>query len=116
MKTSSIALAAVLLAGLAAPAFAASEDSKFDSDFLITALQQKGINAVAVHENSDNLIRVTVRTAGGNDIFQYFYQDTLQPVKSGADAGQTRVLSKVDTGVRHAPVVDQYPNSDNFFD
>ena len=116
MKTSSIALAAVLLAGLAAPAFAASEDSTFDSDFLLTALQQKGINAVAVYENSDNLIRATVKTADGNEIFQYFYQDTLQPVKSGADAGQTRVLSKVDTGVRHAPVFDQYPSSDDFYD
>ena len=37
-------------------------------------------------------------------------------MKSGADAAQTRVLSKVDNGIRNQPVIDQYPNADFFFD
>ena len=115
MKTSVIALAAVLLAGLAAPALA-NDDSSFDGASLATALQHKGINAVAVYENSDNIIRAVVQQADGTDKFAYFYQDTLQPVKSGTDAAQTRVLSKVDNGIRTQPVIDQYPNADLFFD
>jgi hypothetical protein len=116
MKLSAFALAAVLLAGVAAPALASSDDPMFDGSFLTTALQQKGVNAVAVYENSDNIVRAVIQQADGSETFAYFYQDTLQPVKSGADAAQTRVLSKVDNGIRHQPVGDQYPNADTFFD
>ena len=103
MKTSSLGLAALLLVGgLSVPAFAASEDSSFDNDFLTTQLQQKGINAVDVYENGNNVIRAEVKLADGSTVFQYFYEDTLTPVKASGGA-DTRVLSRVDTGVRHAP-------------
>ena len=105
MKTSALGLAALLVVGgLSVPAFAASDDASFDSDFLVTQLQQRGINAVDVYENSDNVIRAEVKLADGSTTFQYFYQDTLAPVKASVQ-GNTRVLSKLDTGVR-APVVD----------
>ena len=61
MKLSAFALAAVLLAGVAAPALASSDDPQFDGSFLTTALQQKGVNAVAVYENSDNIVRAVIQ-------------------------------------------------------
>lgn len=102
MKTSSLGLAALLLVGgLSVPAFAA-EDSDFDSDFLVTQLQQKGINAIDVFENTDNIIRAEVKLADGSTVFQYYYEDTLAPVKGPAQ-GNARVLSRVDTGVTRLP-------------
>lgn len=116
MKTSALGLAAVLLVGgLSVPAFAASDDSSFDSDFLVTQLQQKGINAVDVYENSDNVIRAEVKLADGSTTFQYFYEDTLTPVNAPAQ-GNTRVLSKLDTGVKAAPASSDSLLVDNFFD
>lgn len=105
MKTSTLGLAALLLVGgLSVPAFAASDDSSFDSDYLVTQLQQKGVDAVDVFENSDNVIRAEVKLADGSTTFQYFYQDTLTPVNAAAQSN-TRVLSRLDTGVR-APAID----------
>ena len=116
MKTSALGLAALLLVGgLSVPAFAASDDSGFDSDYLVTQLQQRGINAVDVFENSDNVIRAEVKLADGSTTFQYFYQDTLAPVKASVQ-GNTRVLSKLDTGVKKAPVYNESLLVDNFFD
>jgi len=101
MKTSALGLAALLIAGgLSVPAFAA--DSSFDDDFYLTQLQQRGVNATAVYENANDIIRADVKLADGSTEFQYFYQDTLAPVK--APQGNTRVLSKLDTGVKVAPV------------
>jgi hypothetical protein len=107
MKTSTLGLAALLLVGgLSVPAFAASDDASFDSDYLVTQLQQKGINAVNVYEDSDNVIRAEVKLADGSTDFQYFYEDTLSPVKAAGQAN-TRVLSRLDTGARApASVVD----------
>lgn len=116
MKTSALGLAALLLVGgLSVPAFAASDDSSFDSDFLVTQLQQKGINAVEVYENTDNVIRAEVKLADGSTQFQYFYEDTLTPVKKSVQ-GNTRVLSKLDTGARSAPASTDSLLVDNFFD
>lgn len=116
MKTSALGLAALLLVGgLSVPAFAASEDSSFDSDYLVTQLQQRGINAVDVFENSDNVIRAEVKLADGSTQFQYFYADTLAPVKASVQ-GNTRVLSRLDTGARTAPASGDSLLVDNFFD
>lgn len=116
MKTSALGLAALLLVGgLSVPAFAASDDSSFDGDYLVTQLQQRGINAVDVFENSDNVIRAEVKLADGSTTFQYFYQDTLAPVKASGQ-GNTRVLSKLDTGVNAAPASGDSLLVDNFFD
>ena len=103
MKTSALGLAALLLVGgLSVPAFAASDDASFDSDFLVTQLQQKGINAINVYENSDNVIRAEVKLADGSTAYQLFYEDTLTPVKA-AGQSNSRVLSRLDTGAS-APV------------
>ena len=116
MKTSALGLAAVLLVGgLSVPAFAASDDSSFDSDFLVTQLQHKGINATDVYENADGVIRAVVKQADGSSTFQYFYKDTLTPVKASVQ-GNTRVLSKLDTGAKAAPASTDSLLVDNFFD
>jgi len=115
MKTSALALAALLVAGgLSVPAFA-SDESSFDGDWYVTQLQQRGVNAVGAYEKSDNVIRVDVKLADGSTQFQYFYEDTLAPVQP---AGQptTRVLSKLDTGVKKAPVSTESLLEDHFFD
>lgn len=116
MKTSALGLAALLVVGgLSVPAFAASEDSSFDSDFLVTQLNQKGIAATDVYENTDNVIRAVVKQADGSSTFEYFYKDTLTPVKASV-GGNTRVLSKLDTGARKAPANEGSLLVDNFFD
>lgn len=113
MKTSALALAALLVAGgLSVPAFAS--DSSFDGDWYVTQLQQRGINAISAYEKTDNVIRVDVKLADGSTQFQYFYEDTLAPVKPAAPT--TRVLSKVDTGVKTAPVTTESLLEDHFFD
>lgn len=115
MKTSALALAALLVAGgLSVPAFAA-DDSSFDGDWYVTQLQQRGINAVDVYENTDNVIRADVKLADGSTQFQYFYEDTLAPVKAPGQA-TTRVLSKLDTGVKTAPASSESLLEDHFFD
>jgi hypothetical protein len=86
MKTSAIALAAVLVAGLAAPSFAASNsyttDSDFDADYILTQLQQNGVDATAVFPNGSERVRAVVNLADGSQVFQYFDEDTLRPVGS----------------------------------
>jgi hypothetical protein len=107
MKTTSLALAAVVLAGaFAAPAIA--NDSTFDGDWYVTQLQHKGIDAVAAYEGAPGEIRAVVQTADGQ-VFQYFDDETLAPIgAAGPNAPQTRVLSKLDTGTRAAPNFSQY--------
>jgi hypothetical protein len=103
MKTYALGLAAVLVAGgLSAPAFAASD---FDDEFYLIQLQKRGVNATAVYEGANETIRADVKLADGSSQFQYFYQDNLAPVK--APGNNTRVLSKLDTGVKVAPVVNE---------
>jgi hypothetical protein len=107
MKTTSLALAAVLLAGaFAAPAIA--NDSSFDSDWYVTQLQQKGIDAVAAYEGAPGEIRAVVQTADGQ-VFQYFDDETLAPIGAhGVNAPKTRVLTKLDVGTKAAPTFPQY--------
>ncbi len=101
MKTSALGLAALLVAGgLSVPAFA---ESSFDDTYYLTQLQQRGVNATAVYQGANETLRADVQLADGSTQFQYFYQDTLAPVK--APQGNTRVLSKLDTGVNVAPAV-----------
>jgi hypothetical protein len=98
MKTSAIALAAVIVAGLVAPSFAASNnystDSSFDADYILTQLQQKGVNASAVFPNGSDRVRAVVTLADGTDIFQYFDEETLRPVTTGVS---NAVLTSLDT-------------------
>jgi len=53
--------------------------------------------------------------ADGSTQFQYFYEDTLSPVKAPGQA-TTRVLSKLDTGVKTAPASSDSLLEDHFFD
>jgi len=118
MKTSSIALAAVLLAGVFSAPVLASDDSSFDNDWYVTQLQQKGVDAVAVYEGQPGEVRAVVQTASGTT-FQYFDEDTLAPIGNSAAAPHTRVLSKLDVGAKaHAPAGNNQSltNDDTFFD
>ncbi len=121
MKTTSIALVASILVALAAPTVASASDpdaiSSFDEDHYIAALQSKGINAVAVDENWNGKLRVTVADASGSQKFEYVYADTLQPV-GAVKATETRVLSKVDTGLKTSAPLAREPSllEDHFFD
>ena len=117
MKTSSLAIVGVVLAGLVTPAFAGgiSSDSGFDRDDYLTRLIQKGVDATDVAEGAPGQIRATVQLADGSSKFQYFYEETLQPVTAGK--GNTRVLTKLDTGTRTvAPVSTESLLEDHFFD
>jgi hypothetical protein len=111
MKTTSLALAALLLAGaVSAPALAlANDDSAFDNDWYDTQLQHKGVNAIAAYEGAPGEIRAVVQTADGQ-VFQYFDDETLAPIGTNAVATQprTRVLSKLDVGAPKAPTFSQY--------
>ncbi len=114
MKTS-IALAALLLAGaVSAPVLAS--DSSFDNDWYVTQLQHKGVNAIEAYEGAPGEIRAVVQTADGKQIFQYFNDETLAPV--GANTGtNTRVMTKLDTGARDkAPQTTHSLLEDHFFD
>ncbi len=113
MKTS-LALAALLIAGaVSAPALAS--DSKFDNEWYVGQLQHKGVNAVAVYEGAPGEIRAVVQTADGQQIFQYFDDQTLAPI--GANSGtNTRVLTQLDTGASKAPAQSKSLLVDDFFD
>lgn len=106
MKTTSLALASVLLVGaLAVPALAAGTRS-FDSGWYVTQLQQRGINAVAVYRGPPGEIRAVVQTANGQ-VFQHFDSETLAPIMSGY-APRSRVLTQLDTGTRKMPPFSPY--------
>jgi hypothetical protein len=95
MKTTSIALAALLVAGsVAAPAFAAESTIDFDSQLTVMKLQNRGVNAVAAYEGAPDQIRAVVELADGTQVFQYFDETTLRPITHGV--AQTRVLSDLD--------------------
>lgn len=114
MKTS-LALAALLLAGAVSAPVLASDNSSFDSDWYVTQLQHKGINAVEVYEGAPGEVRAVVQTADGKQTFQYFNDETLAPI--GAVTGtNTRVLSKLDVGQKAAPATERSLLEDHFFD
>ena len=97
----SLALALVVTSGLAAPAFAAGESltsgstSGFDADYALQALHDKGVNVVDVTEDWNGQIRATVALDDGSRVTQYF-TESFQPIVR--KSGNTRVMSKLDTG------------------
>lgn len=119
MRKTSLALVAALLVGVAAPAFASDtnlDGSSFDEFSVVSALRAKGIDAVAANDNWNGNIRVTVVDANGQQKFAYYDADSLQPVGAPV-AAKTRVLTKVDTGLKAQPQVTQGSLlEDHFFD
>jgi redox-regulated HSP33 family molecular chaperone len=114
MKTS-LALAALLLAGAVSAPVLASDNSSFDGDWYVTQLQHKGVDAVAAYEGAPGEVRAVVQTADGKQIFQYFDDETLAPI-GGNTGTNTRVLTKLDVGTKAAPVNEGSLLVDNFFD
>ena len=116
MKTTSLALAAALLAGaFAAPALA-NDDAAFDGGWYVTQLQQKGVDAVAAYEGAPGEVRAVVQLADGQQVFQYFDDETLQPI-AATPAPQTRVLSRLDVSTHKAPPqTTESLLEDHFFD
>ena len=115
MKTS-LALAALLLAGAVSAPVLASDDSSFDNGWYVTQLQQKGVNAVAAYEGAPGEVRAVVQTADGKQIFQYFDDETLAPIGAASTGNNTRVLSKLDVGTKAAPQTTESLLEDHFFD
>jgi hypothetical protein len=120
MNKISLALVGVVLASLTVPALASDtkiDGNSFEEFSVVSALRAQGVNAVAANDNWNGKIRVTVADANGKQSFQYFYQDTLQPVVSNP-AAKTRVLTKVDTGLKaSAPLARESSLlEDHFFD
>jgi hypothetical protein len=101
MKTSSLALAAVLLAGafsVSAPAFAYEEGDGpvFDTDGYTRQLEAKGLDVRDVESYGADAIVATVRDSDGHQSFMYFDKDSLRPLNSVDDGHANRVLSKLD--------------------
>jgi hypothetical protein len=83
-KLSILALAAVVAAGVAAPALALDTNSNskaFDSGFYITQLRYDGVNAIAADQVTSSVFRATVLTGDGHQVFEFFDKDSLQPIK-----------------------------------
>jgi hypothetical protein len=103
IKTSTyplLAAAFVALAGLAAPAIADDEaNANFNEDAVLATLHQQGINASDL-QGWNGKIRATVTLADGSTTFQYFDEDTLQPVGDNVATGSIRgerVARRVDS-------------------
>jgi hypothetical protein len=79
-KLALAAVAALTVAGLAAPSFAALSD--FDKFAAITQLKDHGINASNVYDNGNGTYRVVVTTANGGTTFLTVSSDTLQPINN----------------------------------
>jgi len=114
MKTS-LALAALLLAGAVSAPVLASDNSSFDNDWYVTQLQHKGVNAVAAYEGAPGEVRAVVQTANGQ-IFQYFDDETLAPIGAAPTGNNTRVLTKLDVGTKAVPQSTESLLEDHFFD
>ncbi len=119
MNKISLAVVGVVLASLTAPVLASDtkiDGNSFEEFSVVSALRAQGVNAVAANDNWNGKIRVTVADENGKQSFQYYYQDTLQPVVNAAP--KTRVLTKVDTGLKAAaPLVNEHSLlEDHFFD
>lgn len=97
MKTTSLALLAVLIAGVSAPVFADdnSDSPSFNTDWYTSQLTQKGLDVVDVNGSGPDAIVATVRDADGTQSFQFFDRHTLKPLNA-AGGQETRVLSKLD--------------------
>lgn len=92
-KFSAFALASVLVAGLAAPAFASeaiSPSSNFDADYIVSVLNSQGVKAEAAYEAGKDTVRVVIQGANGVDHFAYYDLDTLTPIQQGI-AGTAKV-------------------------
>ncbi|WP_375451177.1 hypothetical protein [uncultured Devosia sp.] len=88
IKTSIIALVTVAsLAGIAAPAFAATsllettinDRTEWSSQDALVRLQQQGVRATAA-EDWGHLVRADVTLEDGTQVTQFFDRDTLKPV------------------------------------
>ena len=78
------AVTAAIVAGIAAPAMAASPDtfteSDFDSDYALTLLAEKGIDASSVEQWGSSYLVAWVDGAEGGQTMIYLDPDTLEVV------------------------------------
>ena len=82
LKTSALVLATVIGFGAAAaPALASVANADgFDPAYYLTQLKYDGVNASAVDEVTNSVIRATI-VVDGRTSFQFFDRDSLQPLK-----------------------------------
>jgi len=55
-------------------------DDDFDASFQLQRLRDAGVDAVAVADDGDNRLRVTVRLADGSEDFVVYDEDSLRPL------------------------------------
>ena len=70
LKTSALALAALVGLGAVAPAMA-SDGQLFDSSYYITQLRYDGVNAIAADQVTDSVFRATVALPNGQQAFEF---------------------------------------------
>ncbi len=100
LKTGFVALA--LVAGAAAPVLASDNFGSFDEAYQLQRLQDVGVNATAVAEDTSSTMRATVKLDDGSTAFAYYTIDNLQQINTSG-AAPTKVLTKLDVS-RAAPV------------
>lgn len=66
----------------------------------VQALRNNGVNAVQVYEWGDNAIRAEVSLGDGRVVYRYYDVNSLKPLGAPAAAGDTRVLTRIDTGLK----------------
>lgn len=81
IKTSAIALAAIIGLGAIATPVLAEGSKVFDGDFYITQLRYDGVNAIAVDQVTDSTFRATVLLGNGQQAFEFFDNDSLKQIK-----------------------------------
>lgn len=92
-KLTALSLVTVALLGVAAPAFAtpypvnttnpAADRASFDDDYIVAALKDRGVNAVAAYAAGKDTVRVVVVNKDGTQSFAYFDQDSLTQITTG---------------------------------
>ena len=77
MKTTALALVALLGTSFAVPAIAA-DSAGFDASYFETQLRYQGVNVVDIDDYADGRLRALVVLDDGSKVVQFYDKDSLQ--------------------------------------
>jgi len=83
MKTTALALVALIAGTAVAAPVLAADSYGFDAGFYQTQLRYDGINAIDVDDYSNNRLRAVVVLDDGSQVIQFFDKDSFQLVNNG---------------------------------